>query len=145
MLISEIVVAIVGILGSFTLFYFTKKSEREDQWRQRKLEQYENLLLAMSELAFNQQEHAESANKEWVIAFNTISLSASQSVIAALIEFNEALIPKPTKMLKNEDQSKLFRNLVIEIRKDIGLSKIDDEETFEVRFLTLPPGKYSKK
>jgi len=147
----SITIAVLGIFGSLVLFYLTKKSERERQWQQNKLDQYKNLLLIISKLSFNEsdQEIVNSINKEWNIAFNTISLSASQSVIAALIEFNETLIPTLTKELtkeqRNKKQNEFFKKLILEIRKDIGLSKADNEETFKVCLLTLPPGKYDKK
>lgn len=38
----------------------------------------------------------------------------------------------------NKKQNESFKKLVLKIRKDIGLSEVDDEETFKVCFLTLP-------
>jgi hypothetical protein len=119
---------IIPALSAVFVFYLTKRHQIKSEWQQQKLNHYKVLLSSLSDLAINNSD--DEAKRKFALASNTIALVAPQSVIASLMAFHNYLKPsKNDKSIKEHDR--LLKIILLEIRKDIGLSKKDDIKTFE--------------
>lgn len=124
---EQILTPIINVFGSVLVvaltFYFTKKNEIKSEWQKQKINHYKELLSAISDLAVDGTDKRK-ANMNFALASNTISLVAPQKVINALMEFHDHVkYSNQTKSPEKHDE--LLKKLLIEIRKDIGLSKKD--------------------
>ncbi|MFZ5867664.1 MAG: hypothetical protein ACOYXY_17400 [Thermodesulfobacteriota bacterium] len=138
---EAIIVAIIMVSGSVLVaaltFYLTKRRELADQWRNEKLNHYKALFSALSDLAVDGTDK-EDAQKRFATAANTIALAAPQDVINALMAFHaEVTFSNPDKSPERHD--KLLKELLLAVRKDIGLAKGDDEESFNFHLIGSAP------
>ncbi len=129
---SSILVAIITVSGSILVaaitFYLTKRHELEVEWQHGKLNHYKVLLSALSYMAI--YKNKPDALEKFSTSINTIALVASQDVIAALMKYCDAI------MKKNADSTaQQLNELLVAIRKDIGLSAKDNSETFKFQLV----------
>lgn len=122
---SSILIAIISasasILVAALTFYLTKRYQTNSEWKKEKLEHYRKLLSALSDLAIEGKDK-DKANQEFSEYCNTICLVASQNVIHELMVLHDFLkLPKDKRNVDLEPA--LINQLMIEIRKDIGLTK----------------------
>ena len=79
----------------------------------------------------------------FALATNTIALVAPQYVITALMAFHdEVKFSNPNKSPEKHD--KLLIELLLAIRKDIGLSMKDDKDTFTFHLIGSAPHKVKR-
>jgi hypothetical protein len=126
---DAIVVAIIsasgGLLVASVTYYLTKRHELSMQWRKEKLNHYKVLFSSFSDLAVDGTDKTE-ANLRLSLAVNTIALVAPQYVVNALMAFHdEVKFSNENRLPERHDQ--LFKELLLAVRKDIGLSKGDDD------------------
>ena len=138
---EAILVAIIAASGSVIVaaltFYLTKRHELAIQWRNEKLNHYKVLFAALSDLAVDGTDK-DDANKRFALAANTIALAAPQYVIIALMAFhNEARFSNPDKSAQRHD--KFLNELLLAVRRDIGLAKGDDGATFKFHLIGSSP------
>ncbi|MFA6428358.1 MAG: hypothetical protein WCW02_02325 [Candidatus Buchananbacteria bacterium] len=138
---TEIVVVIISTFGSLVVaafgFFLTKRYEIKTEWRKRKISYYENLFIALSDLAIDGTDK-EDANQRFSKAFNSIALIASQDVIKALLGFHDYV--KFSNNQKNPGRhDELLTKLVIEVRKDIGLVNSDNIDSFKFHLIGSRP------
>lgn len=138
---AAIVVAIITASASVVVaaltFYLTKRHELSVQWRNEKLNHYKVLFSSLSDLAVDGTDKND-ANKRFALAANTISLAAPQYVINALMVFhNEVKFSNPNKSIERHD--KLLNELLLAVRKDIGLAKGDNDATFNFHLIGSAP------
>jgi hypothetical protein len=143
---DSIVVAIItasgGIVVAALTFYLTKRHQLNVEWQHEKLNHYKVLLSALSDLAVDGTDKDE-ANMNFALAANTIALVAPQYVITALMAFHdEVKFSNPNKSLEKHD--KLLIELLLAIRKDIGLSMKDDKDTFTFHLIGSAPHKVKR-
>jgi len=134
---TAIVVALIALATSIIVTalsaYLSKMSEIKVEWQRKKIVHYQKLLTAMSDMAMQGRDQVD-AKTRFSEAVNTITLIAGQPVIAALMELCDfIMISNHSKT--QERHNELIRNLMLEIRKDIGLIKNDDEHSFDFRFV----------
>ena len=80
----------------------------------------------------------------FALAVNTIGIAAPQSVIDALMTFHdEVKFSNPHKSPERHD--KLLNDLLLAIRKDIGLAKGDDAGTFKFHLIGSAPQSSSQQ
>lgn len=138
---DEIVVAIITasaslVIAAFT-FYLTKRHELSVKWRDAKLNHYKVLFSALSDLAVDGTDK-DDANKRFSLATNTISLAAPQYVIDALMAYHDEIkFSNPSRSVEQHD--KLLKELLIAVRKDIGLSRGNDVATFNFHLIGSAP------
>lgn len=128
---TEIVVAIIAasasIFGAAVTFYLTKQKDREAEWRKQKLEHYKELLLAMSGIVGT--DATPEGQLRFAKACNTVVLVASQQVVQSLLNYQDEIsVSNAHKSLERERQ--FLNKLLLEVRKDIGISPADDPSTF---------------
>jgi hypothetical protein len=138
---SSILVAIITVSGSILVaaitFYLTKRHELEVEWQHGKLNHYKVLLSALSDLAIDGTDK-DDANKRFALAVNTICLVAPQYVITALMNFHDEIkFSNKNKSIARHDT--LLKELLIAIRKDIGLSAKDNIDTFNFHLIGSAP------
>lgn len=138
---DAIVVAIITASGSLVIaavtFYLTKRHELAVQWRNEKLNHYKVLFSSLSDLAINGTDK-DDANRRFALAANTIALVAPQYVINALMAFHDEVNfsnPNPSPARHDE----LLKELMLAVRKDIGLAKGDDGMSFNFHFIGSAP------
>jgi hypothetical protein len=127
--VGQILVASVPqfliLFGSVWVYKNTKRDQLDREWRDAKLNHYRVLISSLSDMAQGKLEGGE----KFAFAVNTIALAGSQAVVERLLALHdEVLLPNPnkSKALVND----LLTRLMLEIRKDIGLSQPDDPKTF---------------
>ena len=134
---SAIIVAVIAAAASALTFYLTKRYELFLKWRDEKINHYRTLFNAISALAVDGMDKV-TANQEFSLAANTIYLVAPQYVISALMTFhNEAKGSNPNSTIERHD--KLLNELILAIRKDIGLNKGDKPEEFNIHLIGSVP------
>jgi len=140
---SAIFVAVITAAGSILVasltFYLTKRNQLEVDRQQNKVNHYKVLLSSLSDLATDGADKDE-ANRKFALASNTIALVAPQSVITALMKFHDEIkFSNPNKSDNKHDE--LLVKLLLEIRKDIGVSGRDDNKTFNFHLIGSAPKK----
>lgn len=136
-IVAASITAVVSVIGAALTFYFTKKHELEVKWRDEKMNHYRVLLSSLSDLAVDGTDK-DDARKKFALAANTIVLAAPQRVIAALLALHdEVLNPNPNPSMERHD--KLFKDLILAIRRDIGLAGDDDTSTFTFHLIGPAP------
>jgi len=138
---DAIIVAIISASASLVVaavtFYLTKKHELSVQWRTEKLNHYRVLLSALSDLAVDGTDK-DDANRRFALAVNTIALAAPQDVISALMAFHdEVKFSNPDKSPKRHDE--LLKEVMLAVRRDIGLAKGDDAHQFNFHLIGSAP------
>jgi hypothetical protein len=138
---STILVAIITVSGSILVaaitFYLTKSHQLKVEWQHEKLNHYKVLLSSLSDLAVDGTDK-EEANKRFALAANTISLVAPQYVITALMNFHDE-VKFSNKNRTPERHDQLLRELLLAIRKDIGLSSKDEISSFNFHLIGSAP------
>ncbi|MCE5322990.1 hypothetical protein LLG46_06710 [bacterium] len=126
----------VGVAVPTLTYYFTRKKEIEADWRKRKLEHYNELLSAISDVAIDN--NSRDAHLRMAQAFNTVGLAAPQYVIDAFLAFWDGISNSKGHILK-EEHDLLLSQFIRAIRRDIGILPIDEPKTFAFRLLGGPP------
>jgi len=125
------IAACASILVASLTFYFTKKHERTVQLRNEKLNHYKVLFSALSDLAVDGTDKND-AGRRFSLATNTIALVAPQNVINALMSFHTEAM---SSNKKTERLNELLKELLLAVRKDIGLAKGDNRNTFNFQLI----------
>lgn len=128
---TPILVAVISAAASIAVaavtFFFTKRKEREAEWRKQKLEHYREFLDALSGTVGT--DSTPDAQRRWARATNTIGLVASQRVLLALRRFQDAIArsnPDPSQ----DVHDRALNQLMLAIRADLDISPADDPDTF---------------
>ena len=138
---TNVLVAMITVSGSILVasltYYFTKLLQTKTEWQHEKMNHYKVLLSALSDAAVDGKDKKE-ANERFSLASNTICLVAPQDVVAALMKFHEEVRwSNPNKSAERHDV--LLKELILAIRKDIGLSKSDNKDTFLFHLIGSAP------
>jgi hypothetical protein len=138
---EAIIVAVITASGSILVaaltFYLTKRNELAVQLRNEKLNHYKVLFSALSDLAVDGT-NKDDANMRFALAANTISLAAPQYVITTLMAFHDE-VKFSNKEKSQSTHDKLLKELILSVRKDIGLAKNDNSETFNFHLIGSAP------
>ena len=134
---TSIIVALVTTAGSIFVaaitFYLTKRHQIKSEWQKEKVNHYKVLLSALSDLAVDGTDK-DDANMRFALAVNTICLVAPEYVIHALMAFhNEIKYTNANRSAERHDM--LLRELMLAIRRDIGLSGRDNRGEFDFHLI----------
>jgi len=126
--IAAAILGLIGSLGAALVTYlFTKKREREAEWRKEKLAYYMTFIESMSGTI--EGDASPEGHRAFSKATNNLLLFAPQSVVEAVNAFrDEVRISNPTRTQEQHD--KLLAMLLLQIRRDIGVSPPDNAATF---------------
>jgi hypothetical protein len=124
--------ALTAILVAAITYYTTKQREREAEWRKEKLAHYKQYFAALAEtVGINV---SEDARKRYAVAFNTVGLFASQDVIECLHAYQE-ITRLPFEEVPVTEHDRRLKQLVLAIRRDLGLKPTDDTSTFSFHLI----------
>jgi len=140
---TSLIVAFVSVVGSVlvasTTFYLTKRHQIRMEWQKEKITHYKVLVTAISDLAIDDTDKVD-ANVRFCSAVNSICLVAPEHVITALMAFhNEVKHSNPNKSLEKHDE--LLRNLMLAIRKDVGVSGKDPNGLSDFHLIGKKPNR----
>jgi hypothetical protein len=129
---TPITVAIISASASIVVaaltFALNKRAERKSDLQKRRIEHYQKLLDAISDLAIDGIDKNE-ANMRFANAANTIALVAPQVVISALMEFHdEVKYSNPNRSSEGHDRKLI--HLLLVIRESLELPFQDDPDNF---------------
>lgn len=122
--------ASASILVAALTFFLTKKKEREAEFRKQKLEHYKEFLDALSGVVGT--DSTPENQRRWARASNTMGLVASQQVLEAQMKFQDATA-KGNPNRSSEEHDRSLNQLLLSIRKDMGVTPADDPQTFSFR------------
>ena|SRR5712692_6630100 len=131
-IIISVISALTAIIVAAITYYTTKYREREAEWRKEKFSQYKQYFAALAETVGANV--SEDARQRYAIAFNTVGLFASQDVLECL-HFYQELTRLPFEEVPMEEHDKRLTQLVLAVRRDLGLKPTDDAETFSFHLI----------
>lgn len=128
---SAVIVAIIsacsGVIAAIITYWFTKKREREAEWRTQKLTYYMAFIESLSGIV--EGDSTPEGQQAFARASNNMLLFAPQPVIQALETFrSEIRTTNPDRTIERHDR--LLADLLIEIRRDVGIHLNDDPSNF---------------
>jgi hypothetical protein len=130
---AEIATAIIAASGAVVLagitYWFTKKRERDAELRREKLEHYKDFVTSLSGVISG--EFTAEGQRAFSRACNKLNLVAPQRVLQSLQAFQREIKISNAER-SNERHDKFMSALFYEIRKDLGVSPVDDEISFHV-------------
>lgn len=142
---TAIITALIALLGSLLVavvtYWFTKKREREAEWRKEKLAYYKAFIESLSEIV--EGDSSPEGHRSFAKATNHLLLFAPQAVIAAVNDFRDEISLSNTSR-SQEEHDRLLAALLLAIRRDIGVSPGDDPDTFEPILWASGVGKGSR-
>lgn len=130
---AEVTTALIAMFSGIAVagasYWFTKKREREAQWRKEKLDHYKEFVASLSGVISG--ETSAEGQRIFARACNKLMLVAPQSVIEALKAFQQEIkISNPNKNQGRHDQ--LISQVFFEIRRDLQISPSDNLDSFRV-------------
>ena len=132
-ILIAIIGAIAGLMTAALTYAFTKRREREADWRKLKLEMYREFTTAMAGMA---EGDATSKDKmRFNVASNSLHLIASKSAVDALDAFRQE-ISMSNQNRSTETHDRLLSLLFWEIRQDLGNVPTENPESFKVKLYT---------
>ena len=131
LMISSAIAAFIGLMGSLVAaavtYWFTKQREREAEWRKEKLAYYKAFVESFSGIV--EGDASPEGHRAFAKASNNLLLFAPQSVIASLNAFrHEIRISNSNRTIEQHDR--LLADLLLEIRRDVGVFPQDNPATF---------------
>ena len=131
---TSVIVAVISTAAGVTVaalsYYFSKKKEREADWRKYKFEQYKEFMVSISGIVAG--DATPEGNRIFAKASNTLHLIGSKGVLDALHAFqDETRSSNPNRSLGKADD--LLSKLVWEIRKDLEIPGTPHEPEFTVK------------
>jgi LPXTG-motif cell wall-anchored protein len=128
-LATSVISAVGALLIAVAGYVFTKRKEREAEWRKEKLAYYKEFIESLSGTIAG--ETTPEGQVRFARACNNILLFAPYAVITALDRFHEEIrVSNAAKSLQKHDL--LLSKLFLEIRKDIGVTPRDHSDAFQI-------------
>lgn len=127
---STIVVVLIAMAASIVVpsitFFLTKKKEREVEWRKLRVEQYKELMDAMSNVA-GESPSAES-RKRLALTANQVGLFASPAVLRQMTRLLNAVAAG-----SGDNQDEIITSLIHAIRTDLKVPDAGSHEDIQLR------------
>lgn len=108
---TPIIVAIIAAAASAITFFLTRMKEREAEWRKLRVEQYRELVTAMSEVAGGP---TPENTRRLALAANQVGLLASPDVLRHQTRLLDAVATSRT-----ENHDEILTSLMHAIRADL--------------------------
>jgi len=129
-IIVAVITAGAGVIASALSFFLTKMKEREAEWRTQKLNHYKAFMVALNAIVGPPAPVEDRVR--FADAANNLFLFGSKDVLVALRDFLDVTADSRTRAdLDRHDE--LLTNLILAIRKDIGITGALLPEDFEFR------------
>ena len=139
--VSTSIGAIGAILVAGVTYYLGKAKDREAELRSQKFLHYKELIDALNGIVGSDPPWENQ--RRWARAANTLALVASQEVLSALTQFQEATkISAPQHIRRLHDER--LATLLLAIRTDLAVQPRDNQETFDFTLWNPDPQKSDK-
>ena len=125
-MLPVIISAAAAIIVAALTVFLTKSKERETAWRDKKLEYYEEFILAANNIVGSASDQDKIG---FAKAVNKLNLVASNGVLSALHEFCDEIAESNTDSSKDK-HDRLWSILVWEIRDDLDDSPTKNRSDF---------------
>jgi hypothetical protein len=142
---TSVIVAVISTAAGVTVaslsYYFSKKKEREADWRKYKYEQYKEFMVSISGIVAG--DSTPDGNRAFARSCNTLHLIGSKGVLVALHAYqDEVASSNPSHSAAKE--SELLSKLVWEVRKDIEIPGTPQSSEFAVQLWCSGTNKLEK-
>lgn len=118
-----------AIIVAGASYWFTKKREREAVLRREKLAHYKDFVTCLTGVIAG--EYTAEGQRAFARACNALNLVAPQTVLKALQDFQQEI--KQSNVHRTIDRHDfLMSALFFEMRKDLGISPSDHQDTFRI-------------
>lgn len=134
--VVAIIAAATGLFASALTFLLTERKEREAEWRKTRVEQYKELISAMSEVAAPSP--TDTANRRLALASNYVGLYASPDVLRHLTNLLDAV---QAGRMQHHDE--MLTALMHAIRTDHGVPGASSKSDIRFKLWAPGAGKYS--
>jgi hypothetical protein len=125
-----IITAAAAVVVPAISFSFTKRKERQDDWRRYKFEMYKEFVQSLSGIVGS--DSTPEGNRRFAEACNTLHLIASKGVISTLHDFQEVIrVSNPARSPEAHDF--LLSRLLWEIREDVRVLDNPSKSEFKAR------------
>ena len=125
--------SILGFVSSVVVaaltYWFTKRREREAEWRKEKLAYYKAYVESLSGMV--QGDDTPEGHKLYAKTTNNLLLFAPQSVIEALNAYRSENALSNREHWSAERHDRLLAELLLAIRRDVGVSPTDNPAKFK--------------
>lgn len=129
-ILTALIAVLGGVVAAAASYWFTKRREREADWRKEKLAHYKAFIESLSGAI--EGETTADGQRAFARASNNLLLVAPQAVIQALDEFrSEIKVSNKNKSLERHDA--LLAKLLVVIRKDLAIQPPDDPSSFQAK------------
>jgi hypothetical protein len=130
---TSVIVAVISTTAAVTVaalsFYFSKKKDREADWRKYKYEQYKEFLVSVSGTVGT--DSTPEGNRSFAKACNTLHLIGTKGVLVALHAYQDEIrVSNPNHSVELHDA--LLSKLIWEIRKDLEIPGTPGKSDFSV-------------
>jgi len=130
---TGVIPSILGLIGSLlaavVTYWFAKKREREAEWRKEKLAHYKAFVEGLSGIV--EGDSTVEGQQFFAKATNNLLLFAPQPVIEALNAYRAEISVSNSSNRTQEQHDKLLTELLIAIRRDVGVLPSDNPATFK--------------
>jgi hypothetical protein len=125
--------AIAALVTAALTYAFTKRREREADWRKLKLDMYREFAIAMAGMA--EGDAGGEERTRFNLACNSLHLIASKHTVDALEAFRYEI--RASNVNRSSDEhDRLLSRLFWEIRRDLGDVPTEHPEDFKVKLYT---------
>jgi hypothetical protein len=114
--ISGVVALVTATVSVALTYFFTKKREREADWRKMKLELYREFVAAVAGIAEGRM--TTESEIRYHDAFNTIGLVASSHALAAVQNFQAEISPRNRERTQASHDEK-YTFMINALRNDL--------------------------
>lgn len=126
------ITAVIGLVGSLAVaaatYWLTKRREREAEWRKEKLGYYKAFVESLSGIV--EGDASPDGQRLFAKTTNSLLLFAPQPVITALNAFRHE-IRASNQNRTQEEHDRLLAQLLLAIRRDVGVSPADQPAAFK--------------
>lgn len=129
-IIVAAIAALTSIMVASLTYSFTKRKEREADWRKYKYEQYKEFVAAIGASASS--DFSPEANRKFALTSNTLHLIGSKGVLDGLHAFQDEIADSNCNKSSAKHDARLNK-LIWEIRKDLDIPQTAREDDFIVR------------
>jgi hypothetical protein len=135
-LVAALIAGTVSLAVAVLAHLFSKKRDRESDWRKLKLETYKEYVLALSGVVHTGRD--QNSQRRYADAVNSFILVAPPNVLRALYAFQEEISYKNESRDLGKNEA-LFSDLARVMRLDCHPDDPHDSREFIFRTLDIPP------
>ena len=131
-----------AIVTAGLTYFFTKRREREADWRKMKLDQYKEYVAALSGIVEGRD--TPEGHIRYVDAVNSLTLVASPKVLRELYAYMDYTTSRNiSKSIEQHDR--LLTNLMHVLRQDVFPHHQHGDASQTFRLITVPPDMRSSR